>query len=252
MQRNNTTTRRYLSDAGVNPGMRVLEIGSGRGEVTEVLAQLVGPSGAVVAIEQNQTALATAQARMKERGIEHVQFISADITGEFLRPEVLQYEEFDVLAGRRVLMYLQEPAAVLRRLSDWLHPGGLVVFEESDLTMPPGRISTMEAHDQAVEWLRRMLIAEGANTSMGFGLPTTFINAGLRFEHIRAEAVVQGQGTQYRLKELLELVRARIMTAGITTQEKFDSLIGRLDAESRDPADVYISALSFCVWGQKT
>ncbi|MCB9105559.1 MAG: hypothetical protein H6633_15155 [Anaerolineales bacterium] len=53
MKRDNTTTRRYLSDAGVKlGGMHVIEIGCGGGEVTEVLAELVGSSGAVVAIDQ--------------------------------------------------------------------------------------------------------------------------------------------------------------------------------------------------------
>ena len=252
MKRDNTTTRRYLSEAGVKPGMRAIEIGCGGGEVTEILAELVGSSGAVVAIDHNQKALATAQARMQEQGVKHVQFISADISEELSRLEVLQDGSFDVLAGRRVLMYLQEPAAVLQCLARWLRVGGLVVFEESDLTMVPGRTSTMTAHDQAVDWLRNMLIAEGANPAMGFGLPSTFINAGLSFDRIRAEAVIQGQGTQYRLAELLKLVQARIISAGIASQEEVDALAARLDAESQNSALVHVSDMSFCAWGQKT
>lgn len=251
MKRDNTTTRRYLSDAGVKQGMHVIEIGCGGGEVTEVLAELVGSSGAVVAIDHNQNALATAQARMRERGIEYVQFIFADITGDLSSLEGFQQEGFDILAGRRVLMYLQDPAEVLRRLARWLRPGGWVVFEESDLTMVPGRTSSLAAHDQAMEWLRRMLTMEGANTAMGFGLPTTLIKAGLRFEGIRAEAVIQGQGTQYPLATLLKLMEVRVISAGIATQEEVNSLVARLDVESRDPAWVYVSDISFCAWGQK-
>jgi len=192
MKRDNATTQRYLAEAGAKPGMRVIEIGCGGGEVTEVLTELVGSSGAVAAIDSNPKALANAQARLKEQGLEQVQFIAADITGELSELEALQQGEFDVLAGRRVLMYLQEPDAVLRRLTRWLRPGGWVVFEESDLTMVPGRTSERVAHDRGVEWLRQMLVAEGANPAMGFGLPATLVKAGLSFERIRAEAVIQG------------------------------------------------------------
>jgi len=252
MKRDNTMTRRYFADAGVAHGMRVIEIGCGGGEITQVLAELVGSSGAVVAIDRNQDALAIARDRMKEQKIEHVQLVSADAAGDLTSLRSLEHESFDVLAGRRVLMYLQDPAEVLRRLARWLRSGGLVVFEETESTMVPARTSPMAAHDQAVEWLRRMLVAEGANTSMGFSLPATLVKAGLRFERIRAEAVIQGQGTQFPLSALLKLVQPRVISAGIATQAEIDSLAARLDAESRDPTCVYVSEMSFCAWAHKS
>jgi hypothetical protein len=148
-------------------------------------------------------------------------------------------------------MYLQDPAEVLRRLARWLRSGGLVVFEETDSTMVPARTSPMAAHDQLTAWLRSMLVVEGANTAMGFALPATLVQAGLRFKRIRAEAVIQGQGTQYPLSVLLKLVQSRMILAGIATQAEVDSLAARLDAESRDPTCVYVSAMSFCAWAYK-
>jgi 2-polyprenyl-3-methyl-5-hydroxy-6-metoxy-1,4-benzoquinol methylase len=251
VKRDNTMTQRYLADAGVTHGMRVMEIGCGGGEVTQVLAELVGSSGTVVAIDRNKDALAMARERMKEQGIEHVQLMSVDVAGDLSSLESLQHESFDVLGGRRVLMYLRDPAEVLRRLARWLKSGGVVVFEETDSTMVPARTTPMAAHDQAMEWLRRMLVAEGANTAMGFGLPATLVQAGLRFERIRAEAVIQGQGTQYPLSALLKLVQSRIISSGIASQAEVDSLAARVDAESRDPACVYVSEMSFCAWARK-
>ena len=96
-----------------------------------------------------------------------------------------------------------------------------------------------------------MLVAEGANTTMGFDLPATLVQAGLRFGRIRAEAVMQGQGTQYPLSALLKLVQSRVISAGIATQAAVDSLAARLDAESRDPTCVYVSEMSFCAWAHK-
>jgi SAM-dependent methyltransferase len=41
-------TRRFLTAAGVSAGMRVLDLGSGAGDVALLLADLVGPQGRVV------------------------------------------------------------------------------------------------------------------------------------------------------------------------------------------------------------
>jgi 2-polyprenyl-3-methyl-5-hydroxy-6-metoxy-1,4-benzoquinol methylase len=251
MQRDNTMTRRFLADAGVTNGMRVIEIGCGGGEVTQLLAELVGPSGFVVALDRDQSALASARERLREKGINHVQFVSADVAGQFTNLETFAYESFDVLAGRRVLMYLPSPPDTLRRLARWVRSDGLVVFEETDSTMIPGRISAMPAHDQATEWCKKMLLAEGANIAMGFWLPTTFTQAGLEVKRIRAEAVIQGQGTQYPLSALLRLVQTRIITAGIATAAEIDTLVHRLNEESHNPLSVYISEMSFCAWAAK-
>ncbi|MFN8440077.1 MAG: methyltransferase domain-containing protein [Caldilineaceae bacterium] len=251
MKRDNTMTRRFLMDAGITAGMRVLEIGCGNGEVTQELAELVGPSGSVVALDRNEGGLAMASERMKEQGIAHVRFAAADVTRDLAALTALQGEPFDALAGRRVLMYLPDPAAVLSCLAGRLRSGGLVVFEETDSTMVPARIAPLAAHDQVTAWLRRMLIAENANPAMGFALPATLVQAGLRFAQIRAEAVILGQGTQFPYPVLLKMMQPRLVAAGIATQSEVDTLVDQLDAESRDPTNVYIGAMSFCAWAYK-
>ena len=44
-------TERFFREAGIGPGQRVLDLGSGVGDVAMLVARLVGPSGEVVAIE---------------------------------------------------------------------------------------------------------------------------------------------------------------------------------------------------------
>ena len=61
-------TLRMLRNAGVEPGMKVLEIGSGAGDVAMAAAQLVGPEGTVVGIDINPEILETARARAQQAG----------------------------------------------------------------------------------------------------------------------------------------------------------------------------------------
>ncbi len=249
MERDNTTTRRFLEDAGIAPGMRVLEIGCGGGEVTEVLARLVGPAGAVAAIDRSEDMLANARDRLSQAGVDNVQLMTLDVTGDLTRLDQFERDSFDALTGRRVLMYLQDPVGALRRLCRWLREGGLVVFEETDLTMVPARKSPLPAHDQLADWLRKMLVAENANTTMGFDLPATFVSAGLSFEGIRAEAVIEGQGGQFAPSQLLRLVQARLISSGLTTEAEVEALAAELDHQSPDPTTVYVNGMSFCAWG---
>ncbi len=186
------------------------------------MAGLVGPGGTVVAIDRHASALALARERLA--GHAQVEWVCADAAGDLSGLDHMEAGAFDVLAGRRMLMYLCEPAAVLGRLGRWLRSGGLVVFEESDLSVVPARLRSMPAHDRAWDWIRRTLVAEGAHPAMGFALPATLIEAGCRFERVRAEAVIQGQGTQYPLSTLLQLLAPRMAAAGVATREGIEAL----------------------------
>ena len=61
-------TRQFLVEAGITTGMRVLDVGSGAGDVALVLADLVGPQGRVVGTDTNEDILQTAARRHARSG----------------------------------------------------------------------------------------------------------------------------------------------------------------------------------------
>src|SRR5262245_17393412 len=61
-------TGRCFGEAGIGPGQRVLDIGSGVGDVAMLAARMVGPSGEVVAIERDPKSITKARARVTEAG----------------------------------------------------------------------------------------------------------------------------------------------------------------------------------------
>src|ERR1041384_3396623 len=93
------TMRRLLTEAGMAPGMSVLDLGSGSGDVAMLAAEMVGPSGHVMGVDSNPAIVSTARTRAQAAGLSQVEFATSDIRNLDLR------QEFDAVIGRFVLMY---------------------------------------------------------------------------------------------------------------------------------------------------
>ena len=103
-------TRRFLCSAGIVTGMRVLDVGSGIGDVAFLAADLVGATGEVVGTDRSAAALAVARRRADTRPLRNVVFREGD-------PAEMAFDRpFDAVIGRYVLMFQRDPAAMLRRL----------------------------------------------------------------------------------------------------------------------------------------
>jgi SAM-dependent methyltransferase len=98
-------TEEVLRRAGVGPGMAVLDLGCGTGDVSFLAARLVGPTGSVLGVDRSAEAVATASDRAGQAGLDNVSFTVADLAGLELAAPV------DALVGRLVLLYLDDPAA---------------------------------------------------------------------------------------------------------------------------------------------
>src|SRR5215510_12318744 len=72
-------TRRLIRECNVQPGMRVLDIGCGAGDVSMLLAEAVGPSGLVVAIDREARAVETARSRAEAAGHRNIEALVATI-----------------------------------------------------------------------------------------------------------------------------------------------------------------------------
>ena len=133
--------------AGVGPGMRVLDLGCGGGDVSLLAATLVGSSGSVVGIDRSAEAIAAATARANAAGMTQIQFQAADLD------EYGSAQPFDAIVGRFVLMYLADPAATVRRLLRLLRPEGVVAFLEMDMTVAHS-VPQVAVLEIALEWVR--------------------------------------------------------------------------------------------------
>src|SRR5215470_6726222 len=117
-------TERLLRCAGIQPGMRVLDLVSGAGDVAILAAELVGPSGSVVGIDRNSQVLSIATQRARTCGLQHVAFDKASAD------TFVDKAGFDLVVGRYVLIHQTDPAAFLRAAAQLAKPGGTIAFHE--------------------------------------------------------------------------------------------------------------------------
>ena len=223
-------TRRFFHAAGIAPGMRVLDVGSGAGDVAFLAAELVGEAGEVIGTDPGAAALAVARRRAEEKSLRNVTFRDGDPT------EMTFEQPFDAIVGRYVLMFMGDPTAALRRLAGQLKPGGVMVFHEVDLTdarsYPP-----VPTFDQCFRWNEATLRLRGADTRMGLKLHATFLSAGLPAPSMRLEAAIGGgeasEGPLFVAAELTRTLLPDMVRLGVTTAEEvgIDTLAERMRRE---------------------
>ena len=165
-------TEHALRLAGLGPGMRVLDIGCGPGDVSFVAARLVGPSGTVLGVDAAPAMIELARARAVEKGFSTVHFMHSTIDAIALD------EPVDAVIGRLILMHLPDPAATLRQLSNWVRPGGVIAFAENDIT-DTRSIPDMPLFGQVTAGIVRAFEAMGLSPRFGTTLHAVFQDAGL-------------------------------------------------------------------------
>lgn len=239
--------QRLLRDAGLAPGMHVLDVGCGYGTVSAMIARLVGAGGSVVGIDRDTAALSVATQRMRELGIDNATFVACELASP---PPGLTV---DAIVGRRVLMYVADRDAALRGLFAALRPGGMAIFQELDASMTPRSNVPLPLHERVHGWIWQTVLREGATPSMGFELAPLLERAGLVVEEVRAESIVQAGALRNGTATIVRAILARIVGQGVATEAEIDidTLDLRLEDELTRSGGSFVGDVLFGAWARK-
>ena len=239
-------TRIILAAAGLRPGMRVLDLGSGAGDMAFAAAELAGPDGHITGIDRSPQAVARATARAQARGLGQVRFIEGDIH------DTAPGGPFDAVIGRLVLMYVPDPAAVLVSQARALRPGGLVIPIEFSLptarALPPTPLVT-----QALSWLAEAFTRAGIHSSLGPRLWAVLQDAGLRPQGMIGVQPHFGPGDTDGAGLLAGIIRTAaplIERTGVATAAEIgaETLLPRLSEELQTAPAVFAHPILLGAW----
>jgi len=246
----NPSTRRMFENAGITTGMRVLDVGTGAGDVALLVAEMVGAQGSVLGVDVDPVILETARARASARGYRGVMFKSGDVRDLNLGGD------FDAVVGRLVLQYIPDPVSVLEAASRHLRQGGVLAFQEADWTIPVQAVPPCALLDQMSGWIREAFHRSGSDTQMGAKLRQVFVSAGCSRPQLHADTFMGGGREWAGYQHMAGLVRSllpAIAAGGIADYEEVavDTLADRLRDETSSRQGVVFYTTLVSAWGRK-
>lgn len=234
-------TEHALREAGLEPGMRVLDVGCGPGDVSFVAARLVGPTGSVLGIDAAGEVIDVARNRAVEQGLTSVEFRENTIA------DLVLDEPVDAVIGRLILMHLPDPAAALRRLAGFVRPGGVIAFSENDVTSVRS-VPEIPLFRSMTEAVADAFRAADLDPAYGLSVYTLFQDADLGVPHLTLGGPATGADDIDNLAygiEVWRLLYPVAEAAGLVTDELADpdALLLRLREE-------VTARQAFVVWPQ--
>ncbi len=243
-------TETFLRMVGISEGMRVLDLGCGIGEVTLLAAKLTGPDGHVVGIDIDPHSVVDAAARARDQGCANATFECCDLA-QYNPPHA-----FDAVIGRHILIHSHAPQDVVGRAALLVRPGGIVGFQEYDLSFytpgyPAAPLATLL--EQRVVSLFRMA---APHANIGMRLYHLLQTAGFTDLQCRAECLIDGGPDSPFYDWFAETVRSllpKMIAARIATAGEFapDLLAGQLRDEALATASCITTPLIVSGWARR-
>lgn len=236
-----------LRELGLQGGERILDVGSGLGQLSRAMARAAGCR--VVGIERSAEQIAEAQrqaARADETGL--VEFRQGDALQLPLRDE--EWGTFDLAHTRFLLEHVADPLAVVRAMARAVRRGGRIVLEDDDHDAlrlwpePPGFVTLWQAYQRSYEHL-------GNDPVIGRRLVSLLVEAGA--EPVRNTFVFFGSCAgdprfSLYVENLIGVIagaRTTVVKAGLLDPAAFDTAIAAVRAWSRDAAATLWYAVSW-------
>lgn len=238
------TTLALFKRIGIEEGMDCLDVGSGGGDVTRLLAHLVGPRGRVVGIDFDAEIVRLAAADAEAAGLEQVSFQVANVYD--LEPE----PRFDRVYVRFLLTHLPDPVRALRKLAQMLKPGGVLIAEDVEMN---GRFCypAFPLFEAGANLYSTAARRKGGDPEIGPKLPGLLQAAGLREVGVNLVQPVFLHGRGKTMMSLtLHRVADAVLSEGLATASEFERLVTEIAAFEARPDTLVSLPRIFQVWGR--
>jgi ubiquinone/menaquinone biosynthesis C-methylase UbiE len=212
-------TTRLLREIGLARGMRVVDLGCGAGDVAMLAAEMVGPTGAVVGIDCNAAAIATARERARVAGHANIEFVEGNAS------EMIGSGNCDLAIGRYVLVHQSDPVALIRAALTHLRPGGTVAFHEVLLLGTWWSFPVVPLWEDTSDLINRTFRSVVTHPDAGARMVEHFYNAGVKLPRLFSETPVGGGPDSPLYAWAVETLRTLLPRAeeiGLTARGEID------------------------------
>jgi SAM-dependent methyltransferase len=140
----------------------------------QLMGRLVGANGQVVGVDRDGPLGATALEHLRRQQSEIYRFVESDL----MAIEQIQGAPFDLVFTRLLLFHLPDPLAALKRMWNWVKPGGTLLVMDLDMTSSRG-FPSHPVGSRAIQLMRDIFVALGKDIEIGSRMPYLFASAGI-------------------------------------------------------------------------
>ena len=221
-------TDRVLAQADLAEGMSALDAGCGPGEVMRLMARRVGPGGTVTGVDIDPAVGTWGLARLRAEEAGTFHFHATDL----LTGDAPPGAPFDLVFCRFLLLHMDDPVAMVRRLAALTKPGGTLVAIDS--VLDTARCAPFEPNlARAFEIMQGTLAAAGRPLDAGVRLGEWFRAVGLPMPSgTDMQGFFMVAKADSMLSKLLAGVAPHAIRMGLSTEEE----IARLQSDIREVA----------------
>jgi ubiquinone/menaquinone biosynthesis C-methylase UbiE len=219
---------------GITHGWRVIDVGAGPGYATADLAEIVGPSGAVLGIERSARFLEAARERCRRRGLTNVEWREGD-----LMEMSLGNLGYDASWCRWVTSFVASPRKLIENIGGALRPGGIAIFHEYSDYETFCFMPMKPALERFIQEVMESWRASGGEPNVARELPRLLSEGGFRILEIRPQVrtVSPRDYTWQWPKSFIEINIERLQQLGRVTPEWGAELLREFaEAEASDNA----------------
>lgn len=207
--------------AEIGAGETVLDIGSGPGYASQDLAEVVGPSGRVIAIDKSARFLEIVHTMSRQRGFENVFTYKADFNnGEF--PEVIA----DCAWCRWVFAFVKDPQNLLARIAAALRPEGTIVLHEYFDYSTWRSLPRCTELEEMVSAVMRSWRDNGGEPDIALSLPGWLEELGFELKRVRpmVDVVQRNHMVWSWLRAFIEASRRRLVELAYLSAERAEAI----------------------------
>jgi len=182
--------------AGIQPGWSVMDVGSGPGYAALDLAQIVGPAGRVIAVDESAAFLKQLHDYARARRLENIDRVLGDVHD---LDSVIENGDgtLDAAYARWVFCFCAEPEVVVKGLARLLKPGGRIAVQdyfnyERSLTLAP----RCEAFSKVIHAVGASWRSRGGSPDVMGSLPGVLSRHGFDITHMDVVQRVARPGSQ--------------------------------------------------------
>ena len=224
---------RCWSRAGFLPGQTIVDLGSGPGYAALDLAEIVGPSGRVVAVERSRRFLRHLEDQRQRRRLPHLELVEVDLDGD------LPAMQADGLWCRWVAAFVRDPKRLVGGIRGMMRTGATAAFHEYSEYRTWRMIPDSRSHDLFVDRVIASWRRDGGEPDVGRSLPRWLTESG--FEVISVAAIVEVlTPCDYMWlwpREFVRIGRARLLELGEIDEQQSETIWRDfVDAEAQPSA----------------